>query len=122
MAAYIVQDGNITGEFQMAILQPFTTDDATVIAATITATSITGGLFELPLTNSVTLLAGNVYYLAVYNQVIASQIGGRSTGLGTTVDAPPINFRSQNLTGFMVGNNINISDESLLLSPWLSAY
>jgi hypothetical protein len=122
LAAYIVQDGGITGSFQMAILQPTSTSNAVVVAVTNIATSITPGLFILPLTSPYTMAQNALYYLAVYNQVNASQIGGVSAGLGTTQDAPPINFRAQNLlTGFSVGANINTSDVSLRLTPWLAA-
>ncbi len=52
-----------------------------------------------------TPLSGNiVYYLAVYNQINGSSIGGRTTGTGTVDDAIPINFKVQNLTRFAVGD------------------
>ena len=124
MAAYIIQDGAVTGAFQMAILQPVSTSSANVIAATAMTGSIPvpGGILVLPLTAPVILTPNNIYYLAVYNQVNASQIGAFSGGLGTTQDAPPINFRVQNIAGFTVGQSINTSDVSLLISPWLAAF
>ena len=67
------------------------------------------------------MLANNTYYLAIYNQINASQIGGISAGLSTIDNAPPINFRAQNLSGFTIGQTINTSDVSLLLTPWLAA-
>jgi len=59
LAAYIIQVGAGTGPFQMAILQPIGTSSAQVVSITDTVTTITGGLFVLPLTTPVTLL-GNV--------------------------------------------------------------
>src|SRR5699024_6268314 len=84
--------------------------------------ALSPGLFSLPLNNFVTLEPNSVYYFAMYNQINGSRLGGRITGTGTTANAPPINFRSQNLPGFTVGQNINISDQSLKLSPWLAGY
>ena len=121
MSAYIIQQGGINGNFQMAILRPISTSQSQVIAITNTATSITGGLFILPLTAPTTLNADTIYYLAVYNQVNGSAIGGIEAGPGTTADAPPINFRYQNISGFSIGQLINTSDVSLMLTPWLAA-
>lgn len=59
-------------------------------------------------------------YLAAYNQINGSTLGGRSTGSGTVGNAFPINFRAQNLAGFTVGQSINTSDVSLLLSPYIA--
>lgn len=108
------------GAFQIAVLQPLTTSTAQVIGVTALVSSIPDGLFTLPLTAPVALGANTTYYFAVYNTVNGSEIGGRSTGLGTTIDAPPINFRAQNLTGFTIGDIINTSDDSLFLSPWIA--
>ena len=113
-----MQTGAGTGSFQMAILLPTSTTSAQVIGITNTATSITLGLNILPLTAPVTILANTIYYLAVYNQVNASLIGGVVAGTGT---GQPINFRSQNLSGFTIGQIVNISDTSLRLTPWLAA-
>ncbi|PAD33177.1 hypothetical protein CHH60_01675, partial [Paenibacillus sp. 7523-1] len=120
LAAFVTQMGTNTGTFQMAVLEPVTGTTASVIGVTTVATTITPGLFILPLTAPVTLSGNIVYYLAVYNQINGSSIGGRTTGTGTVDDAIPINFRVQNLTGFAVGDVINTSDVSLLLSPWVA--
>jgi hypothetical protein len=120
LAAFVTQMGTNTGTFQMAVLEPVTGTTASVIGVTTVATTITPGLFILPLTAPVTLSGNIVYYLAVYNQINGSSIGGRTTGTGTVDDAIPINFRVQNLTGFAVGDLINTSDVSLLLSPWVA--
>ena len=120
LAAYVTQLGSNTGTFQMAVLQPLTQTQAIVIAVTTVATSLTSGLFILPLTAPVTLSGNIVYYLAAYNQINGSTLGGRSTGSGTVGNAFPINFRAQNLTGFTVGQLINTSDVSLLSSPYLA--
>ncbi|GGJ71314.1 hypothetical protein [Virgibacillus salexigens] len=122
LSAYIVQDGSITGNFQMAVLEVTSNTDSVVVGITDTATSIEGGLFTLPLLTNVTLNLNSPYYFAVYNQVNGSDIGGRITGLATVQDAPPINFRSQNLPGFSIGQTINVSDQSLLVSPWISGF
>ncbi len=92
IAALVQQTGGVNGNFQMAILQPLSISQAQVIAVTTTATSVTQGLNILPLTASVTLFADTLYYLAVYNQVNASLIGGIAAGNGT---GTPINFRAQ---------------------------
>ncbi|WP_218184939.1 hypothetical protein, partial [Paenibacillus sp. 1_12] len=118
LAAYVTQLGSNTGDFQMAVLQPLTSTISTVIAVTTVVSSLTAGLFILPLTAPVTLNGNNIYYIAVYNQINGSTIGGRSTGSGTIGNAFAINFRVQNLTGFTTGELINTSDTSLLLSPW----
>ena len=122
LAAYIVQTGATTGAFQMAVIQPITNAVGTVVAITDIVTTITGGIFPLALQTPTLLADGTVYYFAIYNQVNGSAVAGRSTGLGTTQDGPPINFRAQNLPGFTVGDTIDISDESLLLSPWIAGY
>jgi hypothetical protein len=116
-----MQTGGAIGNFQMAILQPSSTTQAQVIGITTIASTITGGIFVLPLTSSVTLLANTVYYLAVYNQVNGSTIGGVTAGTSTG-SAPPINFRAQNLSGFTIGQNVNTSDTSLSLTPWAAAF
>lgn len=121
VAAYIIQLGAGTGPFQMAILQPIGTSSAQVISTTNTVNSITGGLFTLPLTNPITLLGNQLYYLAIYNQVNASEIGGLIAGTNTVANAPPINFRAQNLSGFTIGQVISISDVGLWRTPWLAA-
>ncbi|WP_419821378.1 hypothetical protein [Anoxybacterium hadale] len=118
MAAYVTQRGGGSGSFQMAILRPTSTFQATVIAATQTVTSINAGLVVLPLTAATVLSANSIYYLAVYNQVNGSNIGGITAGINTA-DAPPINFRSQNLSGFTIGQSLSTSD-TLRLTPWLS--
>ncbi len=124
MAAYVLQDGTVTGNFQMAILEPTSNSSAVVIAVTAVAGSISvsGGLFVLPLTAPVVLTADDTYYLAVYNQVNGSYLGAMSAGLATTQNAPPINFRVQNISGFTLGDAVDISDVSLQISPWLAAY
>lgn len=119
IAAYIMQVGAGTGVFQMAILMPTGNSQAEVVAVTNTVNSISGGIFVIPLTTSVTLRANTSYYLAVYNQVNASIIGGFTAGVSAGGDAPPINFRVQNLSGFRVGQSISTSDTSQRLSPWL---
>ncbi|MED1607853.1 collagen-like protein [Cytobacillus kochii] len=121
LSCYIVQDGNVTGDFQMAILSPVGNNNATVIAVTPIVTTITAGVFNLPLVSPVMLLAEEQYYLAVYNQVNGCQIGAETAGYASTQDAPSINFRAQNLQGFFIGQNINTSDVSLQLSPWVAA-
>lgn len=121
LAAYIIQVGAGTGPFQMAILQPIGTSSAQVVSITDTVTTITGGLFVLPLTTPVTLLGNQLYYLAVYNQVNASTIGGLIAGTNSVANAPPINFRAQNLSGFTIGQVISISDVALWRTPWLAA-
>ncbi|MFA9380979.1 MAG: hypothetical protein ACERKO_07960, partial [Acetanaerobacterium sp.] len=120
IAVYILQVGAGTGDFQMAVLEPLSTSQAQVVGITNTVTTITGGLFVLPLTTTVTLLANTDYYLAVYNQVNASDIGGVLAGIATVEDAPPINFRVQNVAGFTIGQIVNTSDVSLTLTPWLA--
>lgn len=121
LAAYIIQLGAGTGPFQMAILQPIGTSSAQVVSITNTVTTITGGLFVLPLTTPVTLLGNQLYYLAVYNQVNASTIGGLIAGTNSVANAPPINFRTQNLSGFTIGQVLSISDVALWRTPWLAA-
>ncbi len=121
MAAYIIQVGAGTGLFQMAILSPISTTQAQVIAITNSTNTITGGLVILQLTAPTTLLSDNIYYLSIYNQINASLIGGVLAGLSTVSDASPINFRAQNLSNFTIGQIINVSDVSLLLTPWLAA-
>lgn len=121
VAAYIIQLGAGTGPFQMAILQPIGTSSAQVVSVTNTVNSIIGGLFVLPLTTPVTLLGNQLYYLAIYNQVNASEIGGLIAGTNTVANAPPINFRAQNLSGFTIGQVISISDVGLWRTPWLAA-
>ncbi|MEY8354496.1 hypothetical protein AALB39_14225 [Lachnospiraceae bacterium 54-53] len=122
MAAYVEQAGSGTGEFQMAILQSESNTTARVVAVTDIVTTITGGLFVLPLTSAINIQGGTIYYFAVYNQVNASQLGAKIAGLNTVGDAPPINFRVQNLTdGFAIGDIINTSDVSLQITPWLAA-
>ena len=120
LVAYVTQIGVGTGVFQMAVLEPDSPTQATVIAVTIVANAITAGLFILPLTAPVTLSGDKVYYLAVYNQVNGSTIGGRITGTLTVVEASPINFRSQNLPELAIGQTINTSDVSLLSSPYVA--
>ncbi|QXE02210.1 hypothetical protein [Terribacillus sp. DMT04] len=122
LSTFIVQTGATTGAFQMAVILPITNAVGTVVGITDFVTTITGGIFQLPLQTPVLLEDGTVYYFAIYNQVNGSEVGGRSTGLGTTQDGPPINFRTQNLTGFAIGDTIDISDESLLLSPWIAGH
>jgi hypothetical protein len=121
MAAYIIQTGAGTGSFQMAILQVLNSTQSQVVGITNTASAISAGLFILPLTAPVTLLAHTTYHFAVYNQVNASNIGGIVAGIASVLNAPPINFRIQNLSGFTVGQIINTSDVSLRLTPWLAA-
>lgn len=120
LAAYVTQIGVGSGVFQMAVLEPDSPTQATVIAVTTVANAITAGLFILPLTAPVTLSGDKVYYLAVYNQVNGSTIGGRTTGTLTVVEASPINFRSQNLPELAIGQTINTSDVSLLSSPYVA--
>lgn len=120
LAAYVTQIGVGSGVFQMAVLEPDSPTQATVIAVTTVANAITAGLFILPLTAPVTLSGDKVYYLAVYNQVNGSTIGGRITGTLTVVEASPINFRSQNLPELAIGQTINTSDVSLLSSPYVA--
>ena len=122
MAAYITQDGAAAGSFQMAILQPISISQANVVAVTAIVNSISPGLFVLPMVASQVLTHNTTYYLAVYNQVNGSKLGAISAGLGTTEDAPPINFRVQNIAGFSLGDTINTSDVSLRLTPWLAAF
>lgn len=120
IAAYFMQAGAGTGVFQMAILMPTGgNSQAEVVSVTNTVNSIFGGFFVIPLTASVTLRANTSYYLAVYSQVNASIIGGFTAGASLGGDAPPINFRVQNLSGFRVGQSISTSDTSQRLSPWL---
>ena len=120
--AYVVQVGSGTGQFQMAILESISTTSAEVVAITNVVNSISGGVFTLPLTASISIMGETVYYLAVWNQVNASELGGIDAGLGTVDDAPPINFRIQNLsTGFTLGQIISTSDVSIRKTPWLSA-
>ena len=120
LSTYVTQIGANTGTFQLAVLQPITQTTATVIAVTIVAKSLTGGLFILPLTAPVTLSGNLVYYLAAYNQVNGSTLAGRSTGSGAVGNAFLINFRFQNLPILTVGQLINTSDVSLLLSPYIT--
>lgn len=120
MGSYIMRAGAGTGAFQMAILRPTSTSSSIVVGTTNLVNSITAGMFVLPLTALVTLLGNTVYYLAVFNLVNASYIGGISAGTGTVEQVPPINFRVQNLTGFSVGQTINMSDVSMKISPWIA--
>ncbi|MCR2805151.1 hypothetical protein NQZ67_14790, partial [Paenibacillus sp. SCIV0701] len=123
LSVYITQDGGaVTGAFQLAVLLPLTTDTSQVIGVTAVVDSIADGLMTFRLISPVTLAAASIYHFAVYNTINGSEIGGRLTGLGTTIDAPPINFRSQNLSGFTIGDIINTSDESLQLSPWIAGF
>nr|WP_154894002.1 hypothetical protein [Paenibacillus xylanexedens] len=82
LAAFVTQMGTNTGTFQMAVLEPVTGTTASVIGGTTVATTITPGLFILPLTAPVTLSGNIVYYLAVYIQINGSFIGGRTIGTG----------------------------------------
>ena len=108
--------------FQIAILEPTSSTTATVLAVTNIVTSITAGLFTLPLTAPLTIVDDSTYYLAVYNQVNASLLAGETAGLGTVLNAPPVNFRIQNIAGFTVGQNISTSDVSLSISPCMRAH
>ena len=121
MTTYVIQTGS-TGNFQMAILKPLSTSDAEVVAITPTVTSLTGGLFVLPLTSPYTLMGNTLYYLAVYNQVNGSELGAINAGLGTSVVASPINFRAQNLSGFTIGDVIPTTDTSIIKTVWLATY
>ncbi len=122
ISAYVIQVGAGTGQFQMAVLENLTNTTAAVIGITNIVTSITGGLFRLPLTTTINIEAGQIYYLAVWNQVNASQLGAKTAGIPTVGDAPPINFRIQNLSsGFTLGAVLSTSDVSLLRTPWLCA-
>ncbi|WP_207204872.1 collagen-like protein [Clostridium minihomine] len=122
ISAYVLQVGSETGQFQMAVLRADTNNTAVVVAVTDMVTSISGGLFMLPLTTPITITGENIYYLAVYNQINASQLGAKSAGTSTVENAPPINFRVQNFTGgFSIGQTVNISDVSLQKTPWLAA-
>ena len=122
ITAYVLQVGSETGQFQMAVLRADTNHTAIVVGVTDMVTSISGGLFMLPLTTPITITGENIYYLAVYNQINASQLGAKSAGTSTVENAPPINFRVQNFTGgFSVGQTVNISDVSLQKTPWLAA-
>lgn len=120
--AFVVQLGAGTGEFQIAVLQATSTSTALVVAVTDVVTQISGGLFTLPLTSSVNIDGGAIYYLAVYNQVNASQLGAVEAGTNNVAVAPPINFRVQNVAGgFTVGDTVSITDVSLFRTPWLAA-
>ena len=107
---------------EMAILQPVSSSIAFVTAVTPVVTSITSGIFVLPLTSTVILEKNKLYYLAVYNQVSDSELGAVSTGLSAANDSPPINFRVQNIAGFTVGSSVSVSDISLQITPWLAAF
>ncbi|SPF51540.1 hypothetical protein SBF1_5130007 [Candidatus Desulfosporosinus infrequens] len=120
LATYVIQLGANTGTFQLAVLQPASQTTATVIGVTTVATFLTADLFILPLTAPVTLDGNTTYYLAAYNQIVGSTLGGRNTGSGTVANAFPINFRAQNLPLLTVGQLINTSDVSLLLSPYIA--
>mgnify|MGYP001769821573 CR=1 FL=1 len=74
------------------------------------------------LASSVVLTSGEVYYLAVYNQVSSSTLGAIGAGFDTALGTPPINFRVQNISGFSVGDVLSLSDVSLQMTPWLAAY
>ena len=119
IACYILQTGSGTGNFQMAVLQPVSNTQAQVVAITDIVTTITPGLFELPLTAAIKLGQKGIYYFAVYNQVNGSIIGGSNAGIQTTIEAPPINFRVQNISGFTLGTLLNTSDVNLALTPWV---
>jgi len=119
LAAYVTQTGS-TGNFQLAVLRPVSQTQATVIAVTNVVTTLTGGLLILPLQAPVALLGNLIYYLAAYNQVNGSTLGGRSTGTDTVGNAFPINFRTQNLPILVIGQSISTSDVSLLLSPYIA--
>ncbi|MBT2601069.1 MULTISPECIES: hypothetical protein, partial [unclassified Oceanobacillus] len=121
MTVYIIQNGAATGDFQMAILEPDTNITTTVIAITDVVTTVSSGLITLPLLSSIVLNDDSSYYLAIYNQVNGSAIAGKVAGFGSVQEVAPINFRSQNLTNFNVGQVINTSDVSLQLTPWLAA-
>ncbi|WP_304364618.1 hypothetical protein [Bacillus sp. Marseille-P3800] len=123
LASYIVQVGSGTGLYQMAVALSTSSTEATVVATTDIVTTIPGGIFALPLQQPVFLVEAAVYYFIIYNQVNGSAVAGRSTGLGTTQDGPPINFRAQNIpNGLVTGQVINTSDGNLLLSPWIAGY
>ncbi|WP_255550523.1 hypothetical protein [Sporosarcina sp. E16_3] len=117
LSTYVTQVGS-SGNFQMAVLVPLTATTSQVIAVTAVVTSLTAGVFTLPLTTPVVLSSNLVYHFAVYNQVNGSNLGGRSTGVSGIAPAP-INFRVQNLAGFTVGQIINTSDVQLI-SPWIA--
>ncbi|PYG89879.1 hypothetical protein LY28_00478 [Ruminiclostridium sufflavum DSM 19573] len=119
IAAYIVQVGCSSGEFQMAILEPQSNISAVVVAVTPLINSISAGIFSLPLVNSYTMLANKPYFLAVLNKVNGCEIGAISAGLGTTLNAPPINFRIQNISGFSIGDIISTCDVSVHKTGWL---
>ncbi|MBO1915197.1 hypothetical protein J4G37_61520, partial [Microvirga sp. 3-52] len=68
LSTYVTQVGS-SGNFQMAVLSPLTATTSQVIAVTPVVTSLTAGLFTLPLTTPVVLSSNTVYHLAVYNQV-----------------------------------------------------
>lgn len=122
ISAYVTDTGTGTGPFQMAVLRATSATTAQVIGVTNTVTSITAGVFTLPLTSKVELVGGNSYYLAVYNQVPGSELGAVVAGLGAVTDAPPINFRVQNLNGgFTVGQTVSTTDVSVGKTPWLAA-
>ncbi|MGH4117425.1 hypothetical protein [Clostridium sp.] len=119
LATYVTQTGG-KGNFQLAILQPVSQTEANVIAVTSVVNSLTGGLLILPLEVPVTLSNKQVCYLAAYNQIEGSTLGGRSTGTEKVVDAFAINFREQKLPVLKVGMSINTKDASLLLSPYIA--
>jgi hypothetical protein len=53
----------------MAVILPTTNAVGTVVAITDLVTTITGGIFQLPLHTPILLENGTVYYFAIYNQV-----------------------------------------------------
>lgn len=122
IACYVLQAGSGVGNFQMAVLRPIDNTQATVVAVTDMVTAITPGLFELPLTAAVTLGQKGIYFFAVYNQVNGSLLGGTAAGIQTTMEASPVNFRVQNISGFALGDVLSTSDVSLALTPWLVIY
>ena len=122
MATYVLQNGQASGAFQMAILTFLSMSQAQVIGATIVADSITDGLFTLPLQSAVPLEANRIYYLAAYNQVNGSEIGGMNARSPSAVNAAPINFRTQNLSALTVGDIVDTSDVSLAVSPWIATF
>lgn len=121
LSCFVVQVGAVNGNFQMALLEATSHTTAEVIAVTNMVTSVSAGLFTLPLTSSITVMGEGIYYFAVYNQVNACEIGAVHAGTGAVNDAYPINFRVQNLaSGFTIGDMFTMSDVSLVKTPWVA--
>ena len=96
MSAWIAQQGG-TGSvniFKLAILLPQPESTATIVAITNNITSLPSGLLTLPIESPLggyTMIPNTLYYLALYNTINGSRIGGIASTPGIT-NSPLINI------------------------------